>query len=104
MLLPLALSLVLLPLLSFAEPLHLPLTRRAAAVVHDKDYFNSIADQLRSKYGVSVNKRRATSAGIAMINLVSLVSPASHYYHLLTFPVFQQIDASYVASVSIGTP
>jgi len=86
MLLPLTLSLVLLPALSFAEPLHLPLTRRTTSVVHDKDYFNSIAAQLRTKYGVTVNKksRRATSAGLAMINM--------------------QVDASYAASVSIGTP
>jgi cathepsin D len=73
MLLSLPLSLILLlPALSYAEPLHFTLTRRASSVTPNADYINSLAEHLRYKYGIKVNKKRASSAGISMINQVSL--------------------------------
>jgi hypothetical protein len=51
-LLSFALSLVLLPALSYAEPLHIPLVR-SAPVPKNLEYFNSIAQDLRAKYGLS---------------------------------------------------
>ncbi|KAF5376269.1 hypothetical protein D9615_008554 [Tricholomella constricta] len=83
--LPLSLSLFfLLPAVSFAaEPLHFTLSRRSGH--HDMDYYASAAQHLRGKYGRTkpVKGRRAT-AGISMVN--------------------QQSDASYFATVNIGTP
>ncbi|GLB45046.1 putative peptidase A1 family protein [Lyophyllum shimeji] len=89
--LPLSLSLFfLLPVFSSAtEPLHFTLTRRNAR--HDMDYYLAAAEHLRGKYSTGrhttsakdPNSRR-TVAGISMVN--------------------QQADASYFATVNIGTP
>ncbi|KAG6905912.1 hypothetical protein DXG01_016968 [Tephrocybe rancida] len=84
--LPLSLSLFalcLLSSLSAAEPLHFTISRRAGPV-HDMSYYASAAEHLRGKYGTPNNKGRRATAGISMVN--------------------QQSDASYFASVNIGTP
>lgn len=82
---PFSLSLLfLLPAFSWAaEPLHFTLSRRSES--HDISFYTHAAEHLRGKYGVTkhVPGRRAT-AGISMVN--------------------QQSDASYFATVNIGTP
>jgi hypothetical protein len=103
MLLSLPLSLVLLlSALSVAEPLHIGLSRRAGPISYDKDYYNSIAENLRQKYGFKASKKRA-SADIPLLNLVSF--PEDLMVMVLIFSFCpQKIDASYVASVDFGTP
>ena len=65
-----SLLLILLPAISYAEPLHIPLLRRAPAT-HDMDYYNAMANHLRGKYGISKPpSRRATSANINLTNQV----------------------------------
>ena len=69
MLLSLQLSLILLPMLSFAEPLHLEMTRRSSSANHDADYYNSMANHLRGKYGFKLKQKRTTT-GVSMTNMV----------------------------------
>ncbi|KAG6855362.1 hypothetical protein H0H87_004328 [Tephrocybe sp. NHM501043] len=84
--LPLSLSILtffLLPSLSAAEPLHFSISRRAGRV-HDTAYYANAAEHLRGKYGKNLSKGRRATAGISMVN--------------------QQSDASYFATINIGTP
>ncbi|KAF7301759.1 Peptidase A1 domain-containing protein [Mycena indigotica] len=80
-------SLVLLlvfPALCLSEPVHIPLTRRASTHTL-KDAF-AAAEKARARYGYQTTdpQRRASSQGFAITN--------------------QQADASYIASISIGSP
>lgn len=69
----------LFPLLALAtfvaaEPLHVPLVRRAPRPsTADLDHFSKAADRLRGKYGVgsSSRKRAGQTVGVAMTNSVS---------------------------------
>ncbi|KNZ76590.1 Lysosomal aspartic protease [Termitomyces sp. J132] len=78
------LTLFLLPPLSVAEPLHSSLFRRAG-YRHDISYYAKAAEHLRAKYGKTItSKSRRTVAGFDTTN--------------------QEADASYFASINIGTP
>ena len=80
--LSLTLSLIFLPALSYAEPLHFPLLRRAP-VTSNMDYYNSVANHIRMKYGFTTPSKRATSANINLTNQVRFLvgcSPCSLPY------------------------
>ncbi|KAF9462354.1 hypothetical protein BDZ94DRAFT_1309819 [Collybia nuda] len=84
------LPLALLPVIAYAsptpyaDPIHIPLARRAPAA-HDAAYYASVAQHLRGKYGYgSPSGTKRDSADFEMIN--------------------QQSDASYLGTVNIGTP
>ncbi|KAJ3782577.1 aspartic peptidase domain-containing protein, partial [Lentinula aff. detonsa] len=83
-----------------ADPLHIPVNRRRNSAPRDVHYYAAAADRIRAKYGFpasgSSRKRhgasnsarfgkRASSAGISILT-------------------FDDDDASYFATVSIGTP
>lgn len=72
-----------------AEPLHIPLTRRAAARNRTPADLAVAADHVRSRYGYTpvsarAQRKRANSAGLATTN--------------------QDGDSSYFAPISVGTP
>lgn len=85
--LPLSLCLsLLLPGLSVADTIHVPLAKRSRDNNYSPERLGAIADNLRGKYGIelpSQAKRRGVD-GIPMIN--------------------QHSDASYLGIVEIGTP
>ncbi|TFK44231.1 aspartic peptidase domain-containing protein [Crucibulum laeve] len=88
--LALALCFLLSPSLSLsADPLHVPITRRAPRAVHDLNYYANVAKHMQAKYypnlaSSSAPRKRASSADIPVVN--------------------QQGDSSYFGSVNIGTP
>ncbi|KAJ3759008.1 aspartic peptidase domain-containing protein [Lentinula raphanica] len=68
-----------------ADPLHIPVHRKRSSASRDLSYYAAAADRIRAKYGNSARLgRRASSAGIGIID--------------------QDDDASYFATLSIGTP
>jgi len=89
-----AAGLLLLPLPTWAEPIHINLAKRSTGH-RDASYYASVAENLRIKYGFSTSAKvttrgvhgvikRASTAGVPIIN--------------------QNHDASYLGSVAIGTP
>ncbi|KAJ3821541.1 aspartic peptidase domain-containing protein [Lentinula raphanica] len=84
-----------------ADPLHIPVHRKRSSASRDLSYYAAAADRIRAKYGFPITSasstkkrstssnsarlgRRASSAGIGIID--------------------QDDDASYFATLSIGTP
>ncbi|RDB16308.1 Lysosomal aspartic protease [Hypsizygus marmoreus] len=86
--LPLSLSLFcLLPTSTFAiEPLHLTLSRRAPPE-NVADHYNAVGKFLHGKYYAASNNKTGSRRAVAGISMVN-----------------QQSDASYFATVNIGTP
>ncbi|KAJ4490934.1 aspartic peptidase domain-containing protein [Lentinula aciculospora] len=82
-----------------ADPLHVPINRKRSSAPRDVNYYAAAADRIRAKYGFATSGssekrdgpsnsarygKRASSAGISITN--------------------QDNDASYFATLSIGTP
>ena len=110
MFLPVSLPLLILLRASStaADPLHIPLSRRAPATEWTMDKIHGDADYIRAKYGYlnKVDTQRRAVSGIPVTNL------ASHHYlaiisctvksHLIVSTQLQ--DPRYYGALTIGTP
>jgi cathepsin D len=103
--------LLLLSAVSQADPIHIPLAKRATGSRNYTDYAR-LADHVRLKYGYAPGApaaqkgahgrvgRRASTQGFSMIDEVS--NPLLNSDHSPHFS--QNLDASYLGTVDIGTP
>lgn len=79
---------ILLCALCAAEPVHIPITRRAARVRTPEDYF-AAGDRARARYGFPTSAQqnskrmytRATAAGLSVVNQVSGQCLAVSHHH-----------------------
>ena len=103
-------SLLLLILLLYAssttaDPLHIPLSRRASATEKTMDEIHADAEYIRAKYGYNkIDSRRAVSD----IPITNQVITIPHYFlHCRMASLIvstQYLDPPYYGALTIGTP
>ena len=77
MFLPISLPLLILLLhasSTAADPLHIPLSRRAPVTEWTMDDFHAEADYIRAKYGYKVSDNRRAVSNIPITNQVIIIS------------------------------